>query len=60
MKMFSMRERNKRKHKFVETKVCKADEVRKYFINPKESFGECLNLVWISEIFHASLIKICC
>ena len=43
-----MRERNKRKHKFVETKVCEAGEVRKYFINPKikkESFGECLNLV---------------
>ena len=37
-----MRERRKRKQKFVGTKVCKAKEVRKYFPNPKienEVFG---------------------
>ena len=33
--MFSMQERRKSKRKFGETKVCKAEEVRKYFINPK-------------------------
>ena len=37
-----MRERHKSKHKFGGTKVCKAEEVRKYFENPKienEIFG---------------------
>ena len=40
--MFSMGERCKSKHKFGGTKVCKAEEVRKYFINSKienEVFG---------------------
>ena len=35
LKMFSMWERRKRKHKFGGPKVCKAEEVRKYFVNPK-------------------------
>ena len=35
MEMLSMGERTKSKHKFGETKVCKADEVRSYFVNPK-------------------------
>ena len=38
----SMREKHKSKHKFGEAKVYKADQVRKYFINPKienEVFG---------------------
>ena len=35
MEMFSMGERNKSKHKFGGTKVCKAEEIRQYFINPK-------------------------
>ena len=35
MKIFSIRERHKSKHKFGETKVCKAEEVRKYFVKPK-------------------------
>ena len=37
--MFSKQERRKSKYKFGGTKVCKAEEVRKYFVNPKiESF----------------------
>ena len=42
LEMFSMRERRKSKHKFGGTKVCKAEEVRKYFVNSKienEVFG---------------------
>ena len=35
LEMFSMRERRKSKHKFNGTKVCKADKVRKYFVNSK-------------------------
>ena len=35
MEMFSTGERTKSKHKFGETKVCEADEVREYFVNPK-------------------------
>ena len=33
--MFSMRQRHRSKNKFGRTKVCKAKEVRKYFVNPK-------------------------
>ena len=33
--MINMRERCKSKHKFGGTKVCKADEVTKYFVNLK-------------------------
>ena len=37
--MSSKQERRKSKYKFCGTKVCKAEEVRKYFVNPKiESF----------------------
>ena len=35
MEIFSKRERPKSKHKFGGTQVCKAEEVRKYFVNPK-------------------------
>ena len=38
----SMREKPKSKHKFGESKALKAEEVRKYFLNPKtenEVFG---------------------
>ena len=38
----SVREKCKSKHKFSETKVCKVEQVRKYFVNPKienEVFG---------------------
>ena len=37
-----MRDRRKGKHKFGGTKVCKTEEVRKYFVNSKikdEVFG---------------------
>ena len=30
-----MRQKRKSKHKFVGAKVCKAEQVRKYFVNPK-------------------------
>ena len=30
-----MREKRKSKHKFGGAKVCKAEQVRKYFVNPK-------------------------
>ena len=53
-----MQERRKSKHKFGETKVCKAEDVRKYFINTKNEnsvFGLCVKQIgffvdWISEI----------
>ena len=35
LKIFSIRERRKSRHKFGETKVCKPEQVRKYFVNPK-------------------------
>ena len=35
VEMFSMGEQSKSKHKFGGTKVCEADEVKGYFINPK-------------------------
>ena len=39
MEMFSKQERRKNKYKFGGTKVCKAEEIRKYFVNLKiESF----------------------
>ena len=42
LKLFSMGERSKSKSKFGGTNICKADEVREYFINAKiknEAFG---------------------
>ena len=35
LKTFSIRERRKSTHKFDGTKVCKVEEVRKYFLSPK-------------------------
>ena len=35
LEMFSIRERRKSKHKFGGNKVCKAEEVRKYFVNSR-------------------------
>ena len=35
LSIFCMQELRKSKHKFGETKVCKAEQVRKYFVNPK-------------------------
>ena len=34
LKIISIRERRKGRHKFGGTKACKAEEVRKYFVNP--------------------------
>ena len=46
--MFSKQERRKNKYKFHGTKVCKAEEIRKYFVNPKsESFRK----VWKLHYF---------
>ena len=48
MKIFSMGGRCKSKHKFGEMKVCEADEVREYFINPEienEALCQCANLI---------------
>ena len=42
LEIFSMRERRKSKNKFGGTKVCKAENVRKHFVNSKtenEVFG---------------------
>ena len=56
LEMFSNQERCKIKFKFSGTKVCKAEEVRKYFLNSKiESFWLLCKLhylfaVWISDI----------
>ena len=35
LKIFSIRERRKSRHKFGGTKAFKAEELRKYFVNPK-------------------------
>ena len=35
LKIFSIQERRKSRRKFGGTKVCKAEKVRKYFVNPK-------------------------
>ena len=56
-KIFSIRERHKSRHKFGGTKVCKAEGVRKYFVNPKteiEVFNYiiCRLAAWISKISH--------
>ena len=59
MEIFIMAERIQSKRKFARMKVCEADEVREYFINPKIE-NECINLIWISEIFHALFVKIYC
>ena len=35
LEIFSIRERRKSRHKFGGSKVCKAEQVKKYFLNPK-------------------------
>ena len=55
MEMFSMQYRRKNKHKFGGTKVCKAEQVRKYFVNPKieiEVFDYCVNYMIYSLDFR--------
>ena len=39
MEMFSMGEWSKNKHKFGGVKVCEAEEVKEFFINPKIENG---------------------
>ena len=49
-----MREKWKSKLKFGGAKVCKAEQVRKYFVNPKienEVFGSCVNYIICSLDF---------
>ena len=51
----SVRGRCKSKHKFSGAKVCKAEQVRKYFVNPKienEVFGYCVNYIICSLDFR--------
>ena len=50
--MFNKQERRKSKYKYGGTKVCKAEEVKKYFVNPKVFGLRVINLfvVWISVI----------
>ena len=51
--MFIKRERRKSKYKFGGTKVCKAEEVRKYFVNPKLNvYGLCVNCIICSLDFR--------
>ena len=53
MEMFSKQERRKSKYKFGGTKVCKAEEVRKYFVNPKiESFRLACKLPYLQFGFQ--------
>ena len=53
MEMFSKQERRKSKYKFGGTKVCKAEEVRKYFVNPKiESFRLVCKLHYLQFAFQ--------
>ena len=55
LEMVTMQEGHKSKHKFCGTKVCKAEEVRKYFVHPKienENFGWCVNYIICSLDFR--------
>ena len=59
--MFSKQERRKSKYKFGGTKVCKAEEVRKHFLNPKiESFRLVCKLHYLQfgfQIYRSSRSK---
>ena len=59
-----MGEESKSKLKFDEKKVCEAEEVREYFINPKiENLWLVCKLSYFQlklQKFHASLVKIYC
>ena len=46
LKIFSIRERHKSRHKFGGTEVCKAEEVRKYFVNPKIEIEVFSYIIW--------------
>ena len=53
MEMFNTQKRRKSKHKIGETKVCKAEEVRKYFVNTKIE-----NKVYLFTLFVVSISEI--
>ena len=46
MEMFSKQERRKSNYKSGGTKCCKAEEVRKYFVNPK------IEIFWLVYKLH--------
>ena len=54
LKIFSIRERRKSRHKFGGTKVCKVEEIRKYFVNPKNEIEVFSYIIYslISKISH--------
>ena len=52
LKIFSIWERRKRRHKFGGTKVGKAKEVRKYFVNPKNEIEVFSYIICSLEISH--------
>ena len=54
LKIFSIRERRKSRHKFGGTKVCKVEEIRKYFVNPKIEIEVFSYIIYslISKISH--------
>ena len=54
LKIFSTRERRKKRHKSGGTKFCKAEEVRKYSVIPKikiNVFSYCVNYIICSLDF---------
>ena len=60
LKISSIRERRKSRHKFGGTKVCIAEKVRKYFVNPKtgkEVFNQYVNYIICSLDFKKCLMK---
>ena len=60
LKIFSIQERHKSRHKFGGTKVCIAEKVRKYFVNPKiakEVFNQYVNYIICSLDFKKCLMK---
>ena len=53
--MFSMQQRCTSKHKIGGIKVCKAEELKIFFVNPKtetEVFGYCVNYIICSLDFR--------
>ena len=56
-----MQERRKSKDKFGETKVCKAEKVRKSFINPKSEnnvSGQCVKNIFCRLYFRNAAVVI--
>ena len=58
----SMREKRKNTDKFGGAKVFKAEEVRKYFVNPRienEIFGQCVSYIIFSLVFRNTEPVVC-